>query len=363
MIKEKIVKKTKLILITALCTLFVSITAFGAENIPSAVKRNIKSAVSVCAVNGFGETTVTGTAVDNMHVITSLKALDGNDGNITVSYRDEKTKAMILAEDAEYDIAVLYLENELKSVKPVKFINKTVKDNSEIYIVNRNAAENEENISSGLINSRGILSAAELMPVEVYILNVPTSRDDIGAILCTAGGGIAGLCYYDGNTESSKAIMSTDICTILKNNDIKYKKYSLIPKIILFILLAAAVCVIIWLLRRRAKAERPVLEGLTGDFSGRRMPLTKENISIGRDAKCCQVVILNDPKVSRCHCSIRYDTERDMFVLTDLSSTHGTYLADGKKLEANVPVYLSAGASFNIGDGSSSFRVTRGEAE
>ena len=71
-------------------------------------------------------------------------------------------------------------------------------------------------------------------------------------------------------------------------------------------------------------------------------------------------MILSDEKVSRCHCSVRYDNIKEMFVITDLSSTHGTYINGSVKLEPNVPKYIKSGTGFHVGSEKISFVVSKG---
>ena len=65
---------------------------------------------------------------------------------------------------------------------------------------------------------------------------------------------------------------------------------------------------------------------------------------IGRSADRCNI-ILEDPDVSRVHCTIRYDSKTGMFLLTDVSS-NGTYLQNGSRLNRNVPHTIAPGEKF-----------------
>ena len=50
------------------------------------------------------------------------------------------------------------------------------------------------------------------------------------------------------------------------------------------------------------------------------------------------------------HCTLSYSSLLEQFTLTDIGSSYGTFLGDGTKLQPKVPVKLSAGDSFFVGD-------------
>ncbi|MBK7377692.1 MAG: FHA domain-containing protein [Ignavibacteriales bacterium] len=51
--------------------------------------------------------------------------------------------------------------------------------------------------------------------------------------------------------------------------------------------------------------------------------LTKEDVIIGRSSKCCDIV-LDDEEVSKIHCRIRKDPDKNEFHFFDCGSTNGT---------------------------------------
>jgi serine/threonine protein kinase len=72
--------------------------------------------------------------------------------------------------------------------------------------------------------------------------------------------------------------------------------------------------------------------------------LPDEEVVIGRSQDECQVVIA-DTKISRRHCSIRYDSKRKKFVLNDFSS-NGTCVMN-KKIGRGNRMYLDSGDIFS----------------
>lgn len=78
-------------------------------------------------------------------------------------------------------------------------------------------------------------------------------------------------------------------------------------------------------------------------------------IVIGRDPHVANLIV-DDPKVSKKHCSVVYDGERDLYFIVDYSS-NGTTLEDGTKLvkeaqtpvERNTNIVLSKSTMFKVG--------------
>ena len=56
------------------------------------------------------------------------------------------------------------------------------------------------------------------------------------------------------------------------------------------------------------------------------------------------------PGVSSHHCQVYYDERESMFVVTDLNSTYGTFLAGGQRLQPNTPAKLPPKSSFYLGE-------------
>ena len=97
------------------------------------------------------------------------------------------------------------------------------------------------------------------------------------------------------------------------------------------------------------------LQSLSGNFAGRRFPIEKQ-VRIGRDpARNDLVYPANAPGVSGAHCVVK--VEGGQLWLTDLGSSHGTYL-NGRKLAANQAVPLNPGDRFYLGSENEMFQIT-----
>ena len=77
----------------------------------------------------------------------------------------------------------------------------------------------------------------------------------------------------------------------------------------------------------------PVLIILRGGQFGRRYLLNEHSLVLGRRETRANVVIPADPEISGAHCRIHYDTEHNVWGLTDLHSTNGTWV-NGVRLQS-----------------------------
>ena len=74
--------------------------------------------------------------------------------------------------------------------------------------------------------------------------------------------------------------------------------------------------------------------------------LEKINNIIGRDTNC--TIVLNHPSISKQHAKIEYDIQTSNAFLTDLNSTHGTFI-NNMKLNQNQSIKLKSGDVINFG--------------
>lgn len=98
------------------------------------------------------------------------------------------------------------------------------------------------------------------------------------------------------------------------------------------------------------------LVGINGQYSGATIPMEPgAEIVIGRDASSCSLIV-SGPKVSRRHCSVKYDPMTGAYNVIDFSS-NGTYTSDGKRLPAGQASPLARGSVIYLGDQSVMFRL------
>lgn len=137
------------------------------------------------------------------------------------------------------------------------------------------------------------------------------------------------------------------------------------PVLIVAVVAVAAIAVVVAVvLRGRRKPDSlsqsaptptpqavPFVRSLSAQHGGQRIKLTgMQPILIGRASDCGIVFQAGTPGVSSRHCSIAYDEGSGDFLLTDLRSTYGTYLASGQKIVPGSAVRLRPGDSFYLGE-------------
>ena len=93
------------------------------------------------------------------------------------------------------------------------------------------------------------------------------------------------------------------------------------------------------------KKKDAVITFIEGELNGANIPLTAGEMQvIGREAGSAQIVLGNDPKVSRTHCKIEYSKKDNVVYITDMSS-NGTVLGNGVKLAKDVKTPIESGTT------------------
>jgi hypothetical protein len=105
-------------------------------------------------------------------------------------------------------------------------------------------------------------------------------------------------------------------------------------------------------------ATRPALHSIAGQYAGKSFSLDAGPSVLGRDHHTANLVFEDDAdNISKRHCMVSWDAARQTFVLEDLGSTNGTFLATGERLTPGQPRDVAAGGRFFIGDLRNQFEV------
>jgi serine/threonine protein kinase len=92
----------------------------------------------------------------------------------------------------------------------------------------------------------------------------------------------------------------------------------------------------------------PYLEVVAGDAVGRRFNIQKDTvITLGR-SKQSDIPFSGNLYISKKHCEVYYDSEKDLFYLED-ASTNGTFV-DGKRIPEGALYKLKPEQTFTLGD-------------
>ena len=95
---------------------------------------------------------------------------------------------------------------------------------------------------------------------------------------------------------------------------------------------------------------------LSGPLRGQIYTLGRDGLMFGRDTACAVRFPADTPGISRQHCCIRW--QQGVPVLTDLNSSHGTFLGNGQKLPPLYPVEIAAGSRFYLCSTGFMFQIT-----
>lgn len=99
---------------------------------------------------------------------------------------------------------------------------------------------------------------------------------------------------------------------------------------------------------------------ITGEYQNCSFQINEgEELIIGKDPSVANIVIdaKRYPTVSRKHVGIKFDSNSQLYIVTDYSS-NGTFVSgQGQRLERNSNTYLKKGTVINICEGENSFRL------
>ena len=107
-------------------------------------------------------------------------------------------------------------------------------------------------------------------------------------------------------------------------------------------------------------APLPVYQNLgircvSGPLIGQVYSVAPQGLIVGRDNDCAVRFPSNQPGVSRHHCSVRW--EGGMLMLTDLGSSHGTFLQNGTRLSPQYPTPIPVNTQFSLANSGIAFQV------
>ena len=109
---------------------------------------------------------------------------------------------------------------------------------------------------------------------------------------------------------------------------------------------------------QQAGGAQPKLIGVAGRYAGQAYLIGPQGLMMGRDQSACDFVFdASANGISRTHCKIQYNPQTGMFVLYDLGSSYGTFLANGARVPQGQPMALRPGDQFSLADRGCAFMV------
>lgn len=357
--------------------------------------------------------------VTNYHVLEYyVDAGKSAGGGTLVAFFDSDTyeEVFVVDYDEEMDVAVLRLASPTSLRKPLKLrIPTEDMVGDPVYAIGYpTTSESVGSVSSFGINDAtvtdGVISRVVVQSGSgrrVIHSTVTTHGGNSGGPLVDENGAVLGLNTFNYLDEtgsvidgSSYAVSVEELIPLLDSNHISYEMWAQQGSVpAMWIAIGAGAVVVLAAViiavavssskkkqrlaqaqadaerRRRAEAEQlrraaaeqrrpqrsPAVRSMAMQHSGLRVPLGTEPIIIGRNGATCKLVFRPDtPGVSKEHCSLRWDVQRSVFILTDLHSTYGTFLTNGEPLAPSQPYSLQPGDGFYLGDRVNELRVELG---
>ena len=320
--------------------------------------------------------------VTNCHVVEEFilagKALGGGELHVFFDEQDQ-AEAYLVDYDYEKDVAVLKLEGptDKRSALAVREPGDDLLG-TEVYAVGYPLAADEtiQAVTSYSKDDATVTTGS----VSRLLTESGTGRKLIQTDTAMSGGNSGGP-LVDGtgavlgiNTAASKldqnlfyAVSISEILPMLDRNNIAYTaaEEETGGNTMLYAGIGAAAVVVIVVLavvlsRKKKPAPAaespkpdlsPVVRSMAPQHGGLAVQLHHQPVQIGRDSAVCRIVFQDGtPGVSSRHCQVYYDEGAGMFVVTDLNSTYGTFLAGGQRLQPNTPTQLPPKSSFYLGE-------------
>ncbi|BDF72331.1 serine protease [Oscillospiraceae bacterium] len=328
--------------------------------------------------------------VTNYHVIEYYVLSGGGQGfsSLRVAFdQDDFEEAYVVAYNEEKDLAVLKLDSPTDKREPLRLKSTTeemvgttvfavgypgVADETFNYRVTTLFGKDDATVTGGRVNR---LLTEGGTGRKLLQMDVSIRGGNSGGPLVDESGAVVGINTL-GSTLADNlnyAVSVDELLPLLINNNIPYEMAGEGGGLLPWILIAAAAAVVVAAVvilavtrgrKRKAAPEpaapaqpqpqqsvrRPVLRSMSAQHNGMKVPVGAQAVLIGRDVAACRIVFREGTAgVSARHCSVAWDGGTDTFVLTDLKSTYGTFLADGRKLAPGVPYTLKPRDSFYLG--------------
>lgn len=326
--------------------------------------------------------------VTNCHVVEEFilagKALGG--GELYVMFdEDAQEEAYLVDYDYEKDIALLKLSDPTDQRSALSLREAAESElGSEVYAVGyplaadltvqsvTSASKNDATVTTGSISRFLTESGTGRKLIQT---DAALSGGNSGGPLTDGNGAVIGVNTAGSDLDQNLfyAVSVSEIIPMLDRNNIPYTLAGgQSSNLALYGGIGAAavlvVIILVILLRKNKRtpaavttpqqasepfeaAGTPVIRSMSVQHGGMVVQLHHQPVQVGRDSATCRLVFRdNTPGVSSRHCQIFFDEQAQAFVVTDLGSTYGTFLAGGQRIAPESPVKLPPKSSIYLGE-------------
>ena len=330
--------------------------------------------------------------VTNCHVVEEFilagKSLGG--GELSVMFdEDVEEEAYLVDYDYEKDIAILKLADPTDQRAPLPMRQAEEEElGNEVYAVGyplaadltvqsvTSASKNDATVTTGSISRFLTESGTGRKLIQT---DAALSGGNSGGPLTDENGAVIGVNTAGSNLDQNLfyAVSVSEILPMLDRNNIPYTlaESQAVPSTMLYAAVGVAVVLVIVILAvvlgRKGKKKKqpaptpapakpaepakaaitPLIRSMSVQHGGMVVQLHHQPIQVGRDSATCRLVFREDtPGVSSRHCQIYFDEQNQVFVVTDLGSTYGTFLAGGQRIAPESPVNLPPKSSIYLGE-------------
>jgi S1-C subfamily serine protease len=362
---------------------------------------------SAAGVSGTGSGVLVGSGshvVTNNHVVACV---DKGYELIVIQSQEQRLGAVVLWRSEDKDLAVLQMNGTVGGAVPAFATSTQVQDADTVYAMGFPGAADMSKESLFQVKiTKGIVSAKTTVEgLRVYQTDASISGGNSGGPLFNETGQVIGINFMKATRAEGigYAIQADELLPELDRLGIPYQKTSSAtppeaPKtvtpsapasstpatggeatkagsLLLYAGIALAVVLsagALFLVVRGKGAgtstpaaqpsapagNRPVLIGISGQFSGNEIRMGADPISIGRDPQQCQLVFDKEmTDVGRLHCTLNYDANQRAFTLIDKQSTNGTFTGDGTRLQPGAACRIAHGGRFYLASTQNMFEV------
>lgn len=399
-------KITALVLAVLLvCALVIPVSA----DMDVDARDSVVVVASLLHTNGMGSQSYgwgTGFFVNDQYLVTNHHVIEpfleyGAGTDITLTFEDgtqalaysevrvyfessRSIEAFLVAHDAARDIAVLKLDTPTTERTPLQLLVPTEDEvGSSVYAVGYpGLAENwfaratetwgakNATVTAGTISRLYTQAGTGCQHVQT---DCDIKPGNSGGPLVDANGHVVGVSTWRmPDSESADyvnyAVSISEVISLLHVYGISYTlaSDSSLGNILLYIgigvaALAVIIVAIVLIVKAskkkkaaQAAASAPVLKPTIRSFSqynyGMSTVVGAQPVLIGRNNACILRFPGNAPGISGSHCSVQWDATAQVFVVTDLNSTYGTYLMSGQRMQPNHPYRMRAGDKFYLSE-------------